>query len=382
MEPPSAPGPDDLYVHLAADGGVFVAPAGEPVRNAWVTVADLEARLSALAPGAVVWLSEPEPSPLTVAPNEAVRSGGRGVVAAASVDQVERPDGGTALLAAADVGAVHLLVDLLGRGAPVDQTDDRGRTALGVAAQAGQDEVAGLLLAAGADVDAPDHEGTTPLMYAAWEGHAPVVTRLRSAGADADRTRTSPVGDDRPVDAADLAAGRGHTDVLVALARPEPTSSPTVAAVPGRVRYEAGIDLSAILRVAVTALVLLTVPVVLIGRSIAAGPAGVVVAAGLHLALTGAIALLWRSSRRAALELDDHRVTVEPALGAVRSFALADVVAVRRRRASAAVEYVVELRPGAPGPRTVAVPVAPFGDDAVAALLGRLAASGVEVASS
>mmetsp|Transcript_40946 Transcript_40946/g.91581 ORF Transcript_40946/g.91581 Transcript_40946/m.91581 type:complete len:258 (+) Transcript_40946:40-813(+) len=89
-----------------------------------------------------------------------------------------------------------------------DLQDDFGRTALISAAQAGAVECARMLLEARADVDKAMHDGTTPLLIAAEQGQVEVVKLLLESGADrekADMAGATPVG---------VAAHRGHAEVL------------------------------------------------------------------------------------------------------------------------------------------------------------------------
>jgi ankyrin repeat protein len=67
-------------------------------------------------------------------------------------------------------GAAESVVDLLlGRGAPVDAADDRGRTALMTAAELGHAEVVEMLIGRGADRTVRDKSGKTALDLAANE---------------------------------------------------------------------------------------------------------------------------------------------------------------------------------------------------------------------
>lgn len=91
-----------------------------------------------------------------------------------------------ALLAAADKGRVSLLVDLLKKGADVNDKDDDGTTALHKAAAAGHKSAVVTLLAAGADMGEKDATGRTPLMAAAEAGNAEVLGLLLSPSAVTD----------------------------------------------------------------------------------------------------------------------------------------------------------------------------------------------------
>ena len=65
-----------------------------------------------------------------------------------------------------------------------------------------------LLLKAGANLDAKTGAGGTPLMKAAWFGCELAARRLLDAGAD------SSVADSQGLTARDLAATKGHEDLV------------------------------------------------------------------------------------------------------------------------------------------------------------------------
>ena len=171
-----------MYIHAADDGGIFViAPDG---RSAWVTLSDLRHRLAALTTEQIL-LSADDGSHRASPVIEVVVGSGRSITKSPHVhpDAIRR-DGATALMAASFVGALHLVEDLLDRGAAIDTRDSSGYTALMFAANAGERDVARTLVMAGADVNASDRDGATPLMFAAQHGHGRVVRTLLSAGAD------------------------------------------------------------------------------------------------------------------------------------------------------------------------------------------------------
>lgn len=80
-------------------------------------------------------------------------------------------------------------------------------TPLSHAAQQGRLDIVGLLLAHGATVDTVDESGTTPLIEAATEGHSEVVESLLAAGADPSATN------DFGIDAAEAARLKKHSGV-------------------------------------------------------------------------------------------------------------------------------------------------------------------------
>ena len=208
----AALGPDDLYVHVADDGGIFVVGADRR-RSAWITADELAARAAQVrrAGGTVLVSTERRRSALALAIVDELASSGE-IVWADPLPETQREEGITSLMSASYVGAQPLVEDLLRRGATVDARDERAYTALTFAAQAGHVEVVRRLLAAGADLEARDELGDTPLLMAAWSGHADVVRLLLLAGADAGARRGDGLG------LSELARARGHVRVLEAIA--------------------------------------------------------------------------------------------------------------------------------------------------------------------
>ena len=88
------------------------------------------------------------------------------------------------LLAAANLGDLYRVKELLQKGVKADAADSNGFTALMYAAWKGHKDVVEILLVAGAKIDAADNNGNTALMLAAREGHKDVVEMLLSAGAN------------------------------------------------------------------------------------------------------------------------------------------------------------------------------------------------------
>ena len=121
--------------------------------------------------------------------------------------------GDAALHNAAFDGDLETVKELVGSGAAVDARDEAGLTALHYAAAEGHVSVVEYLVGQGADVNATDNEGWmalhwAALHYAAWFGHLDVVKFLVGAGADLEAR------DEDGRTARDLAAYRGHTDVV------------------------------------------------------------------------------------------------------------------------------------------------------------------------
>lgn len=96
--------------------------------------------------------------------------------------EAKAPNGNTALMMAAFRKNREAVVELLERGAQVNQ---KGWTALHYAAAAGSIEITSLLLEKHAYIDAETPTGMTPLMIAAREGQEEVVGLLLVEGADA-----------------------------------------------------------------------------------------------------------------------------------------------------------------------------------------------------
>lgn len=96
--------------------------------------------------------------------------------------EAKAPNGNTALMMAAFRKNKEAVLEMLKRGAQVNQ---KGWTALHYAAAAGSVEISTILLDKHAYIDAETPSGMTPLMIAAREGQEEVVALLLKDGADA-----------------------------------------------------------------------------------------------------------------------------------------------------------------------------------------------------
>jgi ankyrin repeat protein len=82
------------------------------------------------------------------------------------------------LLEAAEKGRISQMMEVLQKGANVNDKDDDGQTALHKAAARGHKSMLVALLASGADLGERDAKGRTPLMTAAESGNAEIVSLL------------------------------------------------------------------------------------------------------------------------------------------------------------------------------------------------------------
>jgi ankyrin repeat protein len=101
---------------------------------------------------------------------------------------ITSPYDGTALIAAAHLGHVAVVRELVRAGAPLDHVNNLGWTALLEAIILGaggprHTEIVRTLVAAGARRDLADREGTTPLAHARRRGYREMATILEGAGA-------------------------------------------------------------------------------------------------------------------------------------------------------------------------------------------------------
>jgi ankyrin repeat protein len=90
----------------------------------------------------------------------------------------------TPLMTAAEQGNVHVVGDLLNKGADINEKGEFDSTALRQAAEMGHIGVVKLLLDRGADVNAKDYGGDTPLMVASIKGHTDIARLLLDRGAN------------------------------------------------------------------------------------------------------------------------------------------------------------------------------------------------------
>lgn len=174
-----------LYVHLADDAGLL-AIDGETGRSAWVTEAELSQRLAILAErGGEVLVSRDSSAMSKTSAMRIIENSGLPVVQSPEVHRdAQRVGGATSLMSAAYVGALHLVDDLLRRGADVSAVDSDGFTALMYAANGGMSQAVRLLITAGGDVNNTSRDGSTALMFASQRGDLDTVKQLLAAKAN------------------------------------------------------------------------------------------------------------------------------------------------------------------------------------------------------
>jgi ankyrin repeat protein len=110
-----------------------------------------------------------------------------GLAGGANPGAVTSPYDGTALIAAAHLGHVAVVRELVRAGAPLDHVNNLGWTALIEAIVLGDGgvrhtEIVRVLVAAGAAPGLADREGTTPVAHARRRGYGEVVRILEEAG--------------------------------------------------------------------------------------------------------------------------------------------------------------------------------------------------------
>jgi uncharacterized protein len=111
-----------------------------------------------------------------------------GLAAGANPRGITSPYDGTALIAAAHLGHVVVVRELIQAGAPLDHVNNLGWTALLEAIILGDGgarhtEIVRALVVAGAGPGLADREGTTPLAHARSRGYREMVRILEEAGA-------------------------------------------------------------------------------------------------------------------------------------------------------------------------------------------------------
>ena len=130
-------------------------------------------------------------------------------------DSTPNYEGYTALLHAAARGHVNVVRSLLNAGADIEaKCDVRGNAPLYGAAVNNHPKVVELLLAHDAIVSPVNDDGWTPLGTAASSGYLRVAKALVRAGADPERWLSETIMESP----AELAAKRGHHDVVAAMA--------------------------------------------------------------------------------------------------------------------------------------------------------------------
>ncbi len=115
--------------------------------------------------------------------------------------------GKTALMFAASEGHSNVSRSLIEHGAKVDIADNYGTTALIVASTAGHDGVVALLLEHNANPIVKDDSGSSPLVNAVYFGHTKTVTLLLPRHKELNKQD----GEELLL----LASGLGHNDIII-----------------------------------------------------------------------------------------------------------------------------------------------------------------------
>jgi len=110
------------------------------------------------------------------------------IEAGADAGLMTSPYDGTALIAAAHLGHVAVVRELIAAGAPLDHVNNLGWTALIEAIVLGDGGIAHTdvvrdLIEVGADLNLPDRRGVTPLGLARARGYDTMARLLEAAGA-------------------------------------------------------------------------------------------------------------------------------------------------------------------------------------------------------
>ena len=103
-----------------------------------------------------------------------------------SPKNITSPYDGTALIAAAHLGHVDVVLQLIGAGAPLDHVNNLGWTALIEAVILGDGglrhtRIVAALIKAGADASIADRQGVTPLAHARAKGYDAIIAVLERA---------------------------------------------------------------------------------------------------------------------------------------------------------------------------------------------------------
>ncbi|BGP39986.1 putative ankyrin-repeat protein [Rhodotorula kratochvilovae] len=126
--------------------------------------------------------------------------------------------GNTALMAAATTGNLEIVKLLVGAGADVTATNEKGATALHYAASKGHVSVGRLLISKGADINARDRASQLPLHRAATTGSLPFIHLILASKSptkpEKPRLNLSDRAGNTPLH---LAVESGHAEAAVAL---------------------------------------------------------------------------------------------------------------------------------------------------------------------
>ncbi|CAB1108019.1 unnamed protein product [Ectocarpus sp. CCAP 1310/34] len=138
------------------------------------------------------------------------------MIAGANMHRLDQGNQCVPFHVAAEGGHGDLVGNFLIRGACPNSRTRFGLTPLHLSAGRGNNRVVSALLGnTSTDIDALAKDGFSPLMLASTNGHRSTVEALLRAGADTT-PRASHIHDHR-VAALDLAAGKGHVEVVIAL---------------------------------------------------------------------------------------------------------------------------------------------------------------------
>ncbi|XP_014670646.1 PREDICTED: kinase D-interacting substrate of 220 kDa-like [Priapulus caudatus] len=125
-----------------------------------------------------------------------------------SVDDQTDLNGGTPLMFASEKGHLHIVRELVFRGADVNKTDWDSWTALIYAAKEGHPDVVQELLDRGAHLETRDMGGWTALVWASYKGNVEVVKILLNKGANSN------IKGEHHMSSLLWASGRGHWEIV------------------------------------------------------------------------------------------------------------------------------------------------------------------------